>query len=135
MKIMNKKEFLEVSNLYGSLTFANCLPNLTIFLPGALVKLWSKLIYLLIKWYLIDNHIHAKLKPGKGSRVQFYKNGKPLGVAFTDIHDGVYYPAISLFKSAKVIIIELICSVEKIFWPLCRFYRILRILVEMRSLM
>ena len=46
--------------------------------------------------------IKANLKPGKGNKIQFYKNGKPLGVAFEDINDGVYYPAVSLFKSAKV---------------------------------
>ena len=46
--------------------------------------------------------IKANLKPGKGNKIQFYKNGKPLGVAFEEINDGVYYPAVSLFKSAKV---------------------------------
>jgi len=46
--------------------------------------------------------IKANLKPGKGNKIQFYKNGKPLGVAFEEINDGVYYPAVSLFKSAKI---------------------------------
>ena len=46
--------------------------------------------------------IKANLKPGKGNKIQFYKNGKPLGVAFEEVNDGVYYPAVSLFKSAKV---------------------------------
>jgi len=35
--------------------------------------------------------------------IQFYKNGKPLGVAFNDINDGIYYPAISLYRNAKVL--------------------------------
>ena len=38
----------------------------------------------------------------KGSWIQFYKNGVPLGKAYEDIYDGVYFPAISLFKTAKV---------------------------------
>lgn len=31
-----------------------------------------------------------------------YKNGKSQGVAFQDINEGVYYPAISVYKGATV---------------------------------
>jgi hypothetical protein len=31
-----------------------------------------------------------------------YKNGKSHGVAFEEIYDGLYYPAISLYKGATV---------------------------------
>ena len=46
--------------------------------------------------------IKQNLKPGPGSWIRFYKNGVPLGTAFNDINEGVYYPAVSLFKTAKV---------------------------------
>lgn len=42
------------------------------------------------------------LQPLPGSKVEFFKNGQSLGVAFTDIYQGDYYPAVSAFKSAKV---------------------------------
>lgn len=42
------------------------------------------------------------MKPLVGSKISFYKNGKFVGVAFKDIHDGVYYPTISLYKSCTV---------------------------------
>lgn len=32
----------------------------------------------------------------------FYKNGVSQGIAFTDIYEGTYYPAISLYKNASV---------------------------------
>ena len=38
----------------------------------------------------------------QGSWIQFYRNGVPLGKAFENVKEGVYYPAISLFKTAKV---------------------------------
>lgn len=37
-----------------------------------------------------------------GSSISFFKNGKPQGVAFTDVWAEVYYPAVSLFKAASV---------------------------------
>ena len=46
--------------------------------------------------------IKQNLKVGKGSHIRFYKNGKCLGNAFQDLYEGMYYPAISLFKTAKV---------------------------------
>lgn len=42
------------------------------------------------------------LKPAPGSKITFYKNGKCQGVAFEDLFEGLYYPAISLYKSTKV---------------------------------
>ena len=32
----------------------------------------------------------------------FFKNGKCQGVAFTDMFEGYYYPAVSLYKNATV---------------------------------
>jgi len=44
------------------------------------------------------------LKPRKGSQIVFYKNGECYGAAFNDVFDGIYYPAISLYKNATVTI-------------------------------
>lgn len=38
----------------------------------------------------------------KGSKISFFKNGVPIGVAFEDIQAGTYYPSISLYKECKV---------------------------------
>ncbi|KAI8923827.1 hypothetical protein BC831DRAFT_513893 [Entophlyctis helioformis] len=37
-----------------------------------------------------------------GSEIRYYKNGQPLGVAFRDLVQGKYHPAISLFKGGNV---------------------------------
>ncbi|XP_048581166.1 set1/Ash2 histone methyltransferase complex subunit ASH2 isoform X2 [Nematostella vectensis] len=37
-----------------------------------------------------------------GGQITFYKNGKCQGVAFENIFDGTYYPAISMYKSSVV---------------------------------
>ncbi|KFM68950.1 Set1/Ash2 histone methyltransferase complex subunit ASH2, partial [Stegodyphus mimosarum] len=42
------------------------------------------------------------MKPLRGSKIIFYKNGKSLGPAFEDINAGTYYPAVSLYKSVTV---------------------------------
>ncbi|XP_067930430.1 set1/Ash2 histone methyltransferase complex subunit ASH2-like isoform X2 [Watersipora subatra] len=42
------------------------------------------------------------LKSSMGSRVIFYKNGESQGVAYSDVYQGWYYPAISLYKNASV---------------------------------
>ncbi|XP_043938176.1 set1/Ash2 histone methyltransferase complex subunit ASH2 [Protopterus annectens] len=42
------------------------------------------------------------LKPAPGSQMMFYKNGANQGLAFHDIFEGVYFPAISLYKSCTV---------------------------------
>jgi len=42
------------------------------------------------------------LKEVTKSSVTFYRNGKSLGTAFENIYDGEYFPAISLYKEAKV---------------------------------
>nr|4X8P_A Chain A, Set1/Ash2 histone methyltransferase complex subunit ASH2,Set1/Ash2 histone methyltransferase complex subunit ASH2 [Homo sapiens] len=39
---------------------------------------------------------------GRGSEIIFYKNGVNQGVAYKDIFEGVYFPAISLYKSCTV---------------------------------
>ncbi|XP_031557169.1 set1/Ash2 histone methyltransferase complex subunit ASH2-like [Actinia tenebrosa] len=43
-----------------------------------------------------------KLATLSGSKIKFYKNGVCQGVAFEDIFDGEYYPAISIYKNATV---------------------------------
>ena len=35
-------------------------------------------------------------------QMSFYKNGKLQGLAFEDLFEGMYYPAISLYKAVKV---------------------------------
>ncbi|XP_046657313.1 set1/Ash2 histone methyltransferase complex subunit ASH2-like [Daphnia pulicaria] len=43
-----------------------------------------------------------KLKPLKGAKIDFYKNGIHQGTGFSDIYAGGYFPAISLFKNVTV---------------------------------
>ncbi|VDM71490.1 unnamed protein product, partial [Strongylus vulgaris] len=57
--------------------------------------------------YFYESHdevadVLKTLTPLNGSRIEFYKNGRPCGVAFTDIYKGFYHPAVSLFKNATV---------------------------------
>uniref|UniRef100_A0A8C1WWQ6 Set1/Ash2 histone methyltransferase complex subunit ASH2 n=2 Tax=Cyprinus carpio TaxID=7962 RepID=A0A8C1WWQ6_CYPCA len=42
------------------------------------------------------------LKPTSSSRIIFFKNGVNQGVAYEDLFEGMYYPAISLYKSCTV---------------------------------
>ncbi|KAK7506730.1 hypothetical protein BaRGS_00002205 [Batillaria attramentaria] len=42
------------------------------------------------------------LKPAVGSKMVMYKNGESQGVAFEDMFEGIYYPAISLYKASTV---------------------------------
>ncbi|XP_035824098.1 set1/Ash2 histone methyltransferase complex subunit ASH2 isoform X2 [Aplysia californica] len=42
------------------------------------------------------------LRPAPNSKMMMYKNGKCVGVAFSDLFEGTYYPAISLYKNAMV---------------------------------
>lgn len=42
------------------------------------------------------------LRPLKGSKILFFKNGVCQGVAFEDIYGGTYYPAVSIHKNATV---------------------------------
>ncbi|KAK6060363.1 hydroxyacylglutathione hydrolase cytoplasmic domain protein [Cooperia oncophora] len=57
--------------------------------------------------YFYESHdevadVVKSLEPLKESRIEFFKNGKSCGVAFTDIYRGFYHPAVSLFKNATV---------------------------------
>ena len=36
-----------------------------------------------------------------------YKNGKNQGLAWTDLYEGTYYPAVSIYKNASVRLINL----------------------------
>lgn len=42
------------------------------------------------------------LKPLKGSKIIYLKNGESQGEAFTDIYGGVYFPTVSIHKNATV---------------------------------
>ena len=44
----------------------------------------------------------SKLTSLKGSKIAFFKNGKCHGVAYKEIYEGVYYPAVSIYKNATV---------------------------------
>nr|VZI33918.1 unnamed protein product [Spirometra erinaceieuropaei] len=46
--------------------------------------------------------VEKKLRPLPGSKITFYRNGECMGVAFSDIFAGPYFPAISIYKSATV---------------------------------
>ena len=59
------------------------------------------------------NHLHYEekdiseqmdkiVKPQKGSKITFFKNGKCQGTAFEDIYGGPYHPAASIYKNATV---------------------------------
>ncbi|XP_053212071.1 set1/Ash2 histone methyltransferase complex subunit ASH2-like [Panonychus citri] len=46
--------------------------------------------------------ITKKLRPLKGSKIIYFKNGQQVGTAFEDIYSGVYYPAASLYKNVSL---------------------------------
>lgn len=48
------------------------------------------------------NEEEKRLTPLKGSRIEFFKNGVSCGVAFNDVYEGLYFPAISLYKNSSV---------------------------------
>ncbi|KAL8586825.1 hypothetical protein ACOMHN_052701 [Nucella lapillus] len=48
------------------------------------------------------NEAEKALQPAVGSKMVMYRNGKSWGVAFEDVFEGIYYPAISLYKHAVV---------------------------------
>lgn len=69
------------------------------FKDRPLVKFKSHLYYE-EKDYVSETE--KKLKPIRGSQMIMYKNGVSQGVAFEDVFEGVYYPALSLYKNSKV---------------------------------
>ncbi|XP_053946148.1 set1/Ash2 histone methyltransferase complex subunit ASH2 isoform X4 [Anastrepha ludens] len=75
----------------------NYLPNT--FKDRPLVKFKSHL------YYEDKDKVQETLKSLQvipGSKIEFFKNGKSQGVAFTDIYGGSYYPTVSIHKSATV---------------------------------
>lgn len=48
------------------------------------------------------SEVEKSLKPKTGTKIICYKNGVNQGVAFEDIFEGAYIPAISLYKSCSV---------------------------------
>ena len=50
-------------------------------------------------------HVEKTMKPRKNARISFYMNGTPQGVSFEDIYEGTYYPAASLYKVSKCLLI------------------------------
>lgn len=49
-----------------------------------------------------DAKAKVRTPPLKGSSIRFFKNGRDLGVAFEDIPEGAYYPAVSLYMGGRV---------------------------------
>ena len=43
-----------------------------------------------------------------------YKNGKNQGLAWTDLYEGTYFPAISIYKNATVSILQLTRPLNKV---------------------
>nr|XP_011432333.1 set1/Ash2 histone methyltransferase complex subunit ASH2 isoform X1 [Crassostrea gigas] len=73
------------------------LPNT--FKDRPLVKFKSHL------YYEEKDHVaetEKSLKPLIGSQMIMYKNGSSQGIAYEDVFEGVYYPAVSLYKNTKV---------------------------------
>jgi hypothetical protein len=61
------------------------------------VVYWGQMAY-----YVIPHREPAQTPQHKGSKILFYKNGVSQGAAFSDVWQGEYYPAVSLFKNARV---------------------------------
>lgn len=69
------------------------------FKDKALIKFKSHLYF--EEKDLVDK-AEKSLKPSPGSQIKFYKNGVCQGVAWQDVYEGTYYPAVSLYKNATV---------------------------------
>ncbi|KAJ1570082.1 Set1/Ash2 histone methyltransferase complex subunit ASH2, partial [Nowakowskiella sp. JEL0078] len=78
--------------------------GMTIFIPShedILPSLYSRL------WDMEEAYVPFKANPMKkmpGSEISYYKNGVKLGVAFTDLYIGKYYPAISSYMGGSATI-------------------------------
>ena len=66
--------------------------------PGAIVRQRQRFRDPKGVEYLVEEE-RARV-PSVGSVIAFYKNGKPLGPAFTDVHAEQYFPAASLYRAA-----------------------------------
>ena len=66
--------------------------------PGAIVRQRQRFRDPKGVEYLVEEE-RARV-PSVGSVLAFYKNGKPLGPAFTDVHAEQYFPAASLYRAA-----------------------------------
>ncbi|KAJ8319169.1 hypothetical protein KUTeg_004260 [Tegillarca granosa] len=56
-------------------------------------------------YYEEKDHVtetEKNLKPSSGSKMIMFKNGESKGVAFEDMFEGTYFPAVSLYKNCKV---------------------------------
>ncbi|KAE8619499.1 hypothetical protein XENTR_v10009814 [Xenopus tropicalis] len=98
------------SESYGqgdTLGFYICLPDLTetaqalpdTYKDKALIKFKS---YLYFEEKDFVDKAEKSLKQCPGSEIVFYKNGVNKGLAYKDMFEGVYYPAISLYKGCTV---------------------------------
>ncbi|XP_033122323.1 set1/Ash2 histone methyltransferase complex subunit ASH2-like isoform X2 [Anneissia japonica] len=47
--------------------------------------------------------VEQRLQKAEGSQIIFYKNGVSQGIAWEDVYEGTYYPAISTYKNAVVV--------------------------------
>eukprot|EP01102_Stenamoeba_stenopodia_P001678 TRINITY_DN11519_c0_g1_i1.p1 TRINITY_DN11519_c0_g1~~TRINITY_DN11519_c0_g1_i1.p1 ORF type:complete len:849 (+),score=175.81 TRINITY_DN11519_c0_g1_i1:211-2757(+) len=62
----------------------------------------EELARLCVEWVPKDNKNDEPPHRLVGSKIIFVKNGKPMGVAFSDIFEGCYYPAVSIYMGGSV---------------------------------
>ena len=53
-------------------------------------------------YYVIPHREIAEVPAHTGCTIRFYKNRVDQGVGFSDVCAGEYYPAVSLYKDARV---------------------------------
>ena len=61
------------------------------------VVYWGQMAY-----FVVPHREAGQVPKHKGGQIRFYKNGEDQGVAFNDVLSGEYYPAVSLYKNARV---------------------------------
>ncbi|XP_061417864.1 set1/Ash2 histone methyltransferase complex subunit ASH2-like isoform X1 [Lethenteron reissneri] len=76
---------------------ANALPDT--YKDKALIKFKS---YLYFEEKDLVEKAEKDLRQTPGSKITFFKNGKSQGVAWEDVFEGVYFPAISLYRNCTV---------------------------------
>ncbi|XP_040202182.1 set1/Ash2 histone methyltransferase complex subunit ASH2 isoform X1 [Rana temporaria] len=101
------KHYSEAYGQGDTLGFYICLPDETetahampdTYKDKALIKFKS---YLYFEEKDFVDKAEKNLKQTPGSEIVFFKNGVNQGVAYKDVFEGVYFPAISLYKGCTV---------------------------------